>query len=411
MNYKEIFSGERGKIFAILWITYSAFYLTRVNYSICLPMIQKEANLTYTEVGAIASALFGAYAVGQFVNGQLADNFGQKQVMFIGITVSALANIIFGFSSAFWIFLIIWAINGYFQACGWPSSVRILANWYPKDVRGRVTGAYGTCYQVGNVYAWVLTGLLVGSLGWRYGFWVNAIIFFAWGLFFVAVMKNRPREAESLPKEKKSSLTGGLHACSGLRYTLKATSLNWKVWVVALAFLLLDITRYGLTTYVPAYFYIQGIPIGKAAITAGLIPLFGSIGAITLGYVTDKYFHGRRSPVIILALTILGIALMAFLYVPTREIVVLVLFLIVIGYTLYGAHVLMVTTMPIDLAGEEATASATGFIDGFGYIGAFLGTLVSGVLMDTYKSFIPAFWFWGVAAVVGSLLMLAVRRY
>ena len=40
---------------------------------------------------------------------------------------------------------------GFVQACGWPSVVSIMANWYGKGKRGLVMGAWNSHTSVGNM--------------------------------------------------------------------------------------------------------------------------------------------------------------------------------------------------------------------------------------------------------------------
>ena len=119
------------RIFFVLWITYASFYLGRVNFSVAMPGIMAEFGWTRADVGAIGTALFWAYAVGQFINGQLGDRYGARVLITIGLTISALMNLLFGFSQALGMMIIIWAVNGYAQSMGWAPIVKTLANWFP----------------------------------------------------------------------------------------------------------------------------------------------------------------------------------------------------------------------------------------------------------------------------------------
>ena len=120
---REIFYWKK-RVFSTLWITYGSFYLCRANMSIALPDIMKEFGYSKTDVGMIGSALFVTYAIGQFINGQLGDKFGARRFIALGIIVSAILNIAFGFTTALPVMIIIWGANGYFQSMGWPSSVK-----------------------------------------------------------------------------------------------------------------------------------------------------------------------------------------------------------------------------------------------------------------------------------------------
>jgi len=135
----ESFRYWRKRVFATLWITYGAFYLCRVNLSIALPGIMKEFGYSRADVGLIGSMLFITYGIGQFINGQLGDKFGARKLITIGIVISALLNLFFGFSKTLLAMAIIWGLNGYFQAMGWSPSIKTLANWFPTRVRGKIS--------------------------------------------------------------------------------------------------------------------------------------------------------------------------------------------------------------------------------------------------------------------------------
>lgn len=55
--------------------------------SIALPGIMDEFGYSKTAMGAVLTALFTAYAFGQFVNGQLGDRFGARRFITLGVIV------------------------------------------------------------------------------------------------------------------------------------------------------------------------------------------------------------------------------------------------------------------------------------------------------------------------------------
>ena len=81
-----------------------------------------------------------------------------------------------------------------------------------------------------------------------------------------------------------------------------------------------------------------------------------------------------------------------------------------IGFLTYGPHVLMVAAMPMDFGSRKASASATGFIDGWGYIGAALTGVGTGWLIDNF-SWDAAFYFWVAGAFLAGILMLFLWNY
>ena len=83
----------RRRIFWSVWVTYFAFYLCRYN----MPMAKSRLCDTFTwsneDVGIVFTALLLMYAVGQFVNGQLADRFGTRVIASLGVLGSVVMNL------------------------------------------------------------------------------------------------------------------------------------------------------------------------------------------------------------------------------------------------------------------------------------------------------------------------------
>jgi len=79
--------------------------------------------------------------------------------------------------------------------------------------------------------------------------------------------------------------------------------------------------------------------------------------------------------------------------------------LLLIGFFTFGPHVLIVGAIPMDFGSRKAASSATGFIDGFGYMGAAITGVGSGFLFDNY-GWNGAFTFWIIGAAIAGILML-----
>ena len=406
----------RKHILMTTWIAYASFYLCRTNISIAIPGIMAEFAITKTQMGGVLSSLFIAYAIGQFINGQFADKFGARKMITIGILLSAVMNIIFGFIGGILILMmVVWALNGYFQSMGWSSCVKTIANWFPLKRRGKTCGILGTSYQMGNVLSWLLGGFIIGNFGWRFGFWVPALIFIAVGIFWYRKAKNAPEEVglPTIEEEERGIAAGDIRKDHhiGFKKTAKMTLLNPYIWAVGLGLLCLNIIRYGFLDWVPTYmFEVQKLSISTAAYKSLLLPFAGSLGALSAGYISDKIFKSKRSPVIVLMLLLLVLFTWIYPQIPVGDWLSGILVLMAIGFMLYGPHVIMVTAMPMDYGTRKAAGSATGFIDGMGYIGASITGITSGWLIDTF-GWSAAFDFWIAAAIAAAIIMILVWKF
>ena len=393
------------KILFTAWITYASFYLLRVNLSVAIPGILEEFDISKTSIGWVLTALFIAYAVGQFVNGQLGDKFSAKKLVTFGLLGSAILNVIFGFTGNFLAgMILIWGLNGFFQSMGWAPTVRIVANWFPVRKRGKAAGILGSSYQIGNVVSWALAGIVVGLFGWRWAFWVPAAIVPFLAINWFLRMKERAEDVgfEAVEIARKSN---------GLQDTVKSTLQNKRIWMVALGLFGLNIVRYGFLAWAPTYFFeVQKAAISSAAFKALIFPLAGSLGALSAGWISDKFFQSKRVPVAIWMLLVLILAVWLFPQLPATSWVLGLILLAVIGFTTFGPHMMMVTALPMDLGTKEMASSATGFIDGWGYIGAALTGVGTGFLLDNF-SWNCAFYFWLLGAVMAAILMIILWRY
>ena len=71
----------------VLWLTYGSFYFCRNNLGIALPGLGAELGYNKGQLGTVLMGLKLAYAVGQFINGQLAERFSPRKLLAFGAGV------------------------------------------------------------------------------------------------------------------------------------------------------------------------------------------------------------------------------------------------------------------------------------------------------------------------------------
>jgi len=110
-------------------------------------------------------------------------------------------------------------------------------------------------------------------------------------------------------------------------------------------------------------------------------------------------------PVICVLFLLLSFTLFIYTLLPPLNMVFGIPVLLLIGFLNFGPHALLVATIPMEFGTRKAASAATGFIDGWGYIGAAITTFTSGALIDAVGSG-AAFLLWIIVALVGGLVLL-----
>ena len=138
-------------------------------------------------------------------------------------------------------------------------------------------------------------------------------------------------------------------------------------------------------------------------------PLAGSVGALTAGWATDRFFGGRRAPVIVLLLVPLGLLSIWFPHIHAGNTVLVVTVVALVGFCTYGPHILMVGHAAQDFGKKSGSSGAAGFIDSIGYVGASFAGWGAGRMIDA-NGYQFTFTVFGIAALIGAAMACAIWK-
>jgi len=395
------------RIFLTCWLTYASFYLCRVNLPVALPAIQGEFGWSKAEMGLIGSALFWVYACGQFINGQLGDRWRARPFVAAGLLASVALNVAFGFATSLPLMVILWGANGYFQSTGWGPIVRTISHWLGLARRGRISALLGSSYMLGHVGSWLLAGWLTVRWGWRAAFWIPAALAALSTLHWLVRIRNAPQDAglappmgaNDAPSTDGNGLQGVLHR------TFAHPRLRWAAMTNATQ----GFVQGSAVLWVPTYLIeVLRMDIGSAAMSAVALPLCGLAGVLIAGWASDRFFRSRVAPTAALMMAGLAASIMMTRFLAPMGGPAVALWGL-IGALTHGIGSLLVTVLPLSLTREGGVSSAAGFLDFAGYVGAGIGGLLTGVLMDGW-GWDAAFVCWAVVALLGSAATVPLSR-
>jgi len=141
---------------------------------VALPVLQMSLKISAVDRQWIITAYTLAYAGLLLLGGRLADRFGAKRTLIVGVIGFALASAVGGLSQSFAMLVVARAIGGAFGAILTSSTKTLLALTYTeKQQRAKAMGVFGATLAMGSVLGMALGGLIIGTLGWRWCFFIN----------------------------------------------------------------------------------------------------------------------------------------------------------------------------------------------------------------------------------------------
>jgi phosphoglycerate transporter family protein len=404
----RLYSYWRIRLMYSMMTGYAVFYFVRKNFSMANNAFSQEFGFTNTEVGLILSVSTIVYAFWKFFSGVLADIANPRYLMAGGLIVSALVNIAFGFSSALWVFVALWALNSVFQGMGMPPCSKILNSWFSRSESGRAWGIWNASHQIGGAIIVILAGFLVDHYGWRSAFIGPALFALVIGFFLLNRLRDTPVSLGLPPVndyKKEPALQKKPEELAGWPAFTAFILKNRILWIVCIANVFVYIVRTGIFDW-GAKFLIKtrGYSATEAGVVVWSFEIAGIFGAFLAGWLTDRLFVGRRGAVCAIFMLFLALSVAASLAVPETSFWLMVAVMAAIGFFVYGPQVL-VAVVAAENTDPRAVGTAVGMTGLFGYAGATVCGVGTGILADKF-GWNAAFYMYAASAVIGSLLFL-----
>ncbi len=415
---KDKFKKIRLTTFFTATCCYALYYVCRLSMNIVRKPIVDEGVFTETQLGIIGSCLFFVYAVGKLANGFLADRCNVRRFMATGLLLTAIVNLILGFTDMFVVFAILWGINGWLQSMGAPAGVVSLNRWFSSKERGTFYGIWSASHNLGEAITFITIALLVSWMGWRYGF-IGAGIIGIIGFFMLYLfMKDTPQSQGFLLGEQKSTGTKVENKTQDFNRAQKLVLKNPAIWILALASAFMYISRYAVNSWGVFYLEAQkGYSTLDASLIVSISSVCGIIGTVFSGWISDKFFKGSRNmPALIFGLMDV-VALSLFLLVPGVHFWVDVTAMVLFGLGIGVLICFLGGLMAVDLAPRAAAGAALGVVGIASYLGAGLQDIMNGVLIEGNKTVINGTevydftyvnWFWIGSALLSVILTALV---
>jgi OPA family glycerol-3-phosphate transporter-like MFS transporter len=401
-----------------LGMTYAFLYMGRYNLTVSKTALGSlMSNQDFGWIFGIGTVVYGLSFI---VNGPLVDKIGGKRGIIIGAVGASLANIVLGVLTYLVVtnqlkmrlvvaFSVIYALNMYFQSYGAVSIIKVKAYWFHVRERGVFGAIFGTLISFGAYFAFdwgqAIVNMAVanpkGEVGWFHAliqqvfvpdakpvdatwavFFIPAAILLVWALLDWWLIKDSPEDAGFPHLDPADASSGQMHIELSTLDLLKKVFASPLMLMIAMIELTSGVLRNGIMTWY--FIFAKEVKQTGAEFILdnwGLLLCFsGVVGGFTGGLVSDKAFHSRRGPpTAILCGFMFLMALLMSIYLFSSPLIV-GLAALLITTAVIGVHSLMSGTAAADFGGRKATATCSGIVDGFVYLGTGMQSVSLGYL-------------------------------
>lgn len=402
-------------VFTAATIGYGLFYVCRLSLNVVKKPIVDAGYLSESELGIIGSALFFSYAIGKFVNGFLADRVNVRYLMAGGLLMATLVNAALGFAIPLWAFIALWAVNGWFQSVGGPCSVIALNRWFSDKEWGTVYGFWSASHNIGEALTFIFTAFVVGALGWKAGFFSAACLGALGVVLIFFFLKPSPDDTGNQQSPRSTQKTP-----SSVGHEQLTVLKNPMIWMLALASAFMYISRYAVNSWGVYYFEIEkGYTIMQASSLVSVSSVCGIAGTIFSGFISDKFFGGKRNTPACLASLMNVSALALFMFGPAGCELLDIFSMILFGLSIGILICFLGGLMAIDIAPKQATGAAVGVIGIASYMAAGMQDIISGFLIESRKTVVNGIeiydfsairLFWLGAAILSFIFLLIIWK-
>jgi len=415
--------------------SYAAFYLFvymgRFNHWPAGPVIREELDFTHVEIGIINACLLWGFAIGDFSHGRIAEIYGYRFWIVAGTLASVALNWVTSFGNSLWTIAIPWGLNGFVNATVWSPGIGMLAQWWHRSQRGRVMGVVGVAAGSAMLMMWLITGWTVAEFGWRAAFRYPPLLMIPAAVALFFLVRDRPSDvglenlyesglmeqtSESYDDDSSKEVQEGMmqsrvtesrarqthESPDGPFTAYRVLFSNWRFVATSQVKGLENIVRYGLTTWAPLYYFEEaGLSIETTALVTVALPVGYLTAPLVSGWISDVLLGGRRSPMIAASAVISAAALVGLAVVPADNIYAGAVLLFIGAFAM---SLSMTSTLVVDMAGPKYAATASGVLDGHGYVYAGAQAIIFALVLDTAGT--P--WQWVFLAMAASRILSAL---
>lgn len=380
-------------IFLLCWLAYSATYICRLNFSSVIPSLISGNVLSESLIASVSSAFFICYGLGQIVSGIIGDRLDTKYMVFCGVLLSSISNILIFFFHSYPLLLTLWAANGLFQSLVWSPILKLASLQYDEETKDKFGMQMSTTVPVGTVLSYAVSLITMLFLPWKYVFLVCGVILaavsFVWlfgtGKLHLNGKDTAKKEPIKLGKSVKILICGG-------------------VPVLLIPIIVQGTLKDSVTQWVPEFFSSQfGSGVAFSLLLTMILPIINVSGAFIAEKVNNKLHSEAKTSAVFFAASFVFLII---LFISAGKSLILSLIsMVAVTNCMFAVNVMLITIVPLRFAKHGNVSTAAGILNATAYIGCAAMNQVAGELLQS-KTWNSVIIFWLALSVIATLFCL-----
>ena len=371
MTARKIFSYEN-RLLLILGLAFGIAFFDRQGASILAPFIQKDLNLTNTQIGLLGSVLALSWAVSAYVISRWSDKVGRRKPFLLAfVVIFSACSLASGLARDFPQLLAARLLMGVVEGPFLPICLGIMAVESSPTRRALNAGVMQNFFSalVGNSLAAVVLVALATHFGWRSAFYLSALPGLLIGVAIWLWVKEPARAAADTFMAPRDGPAMGLRDMLGVHNVricaiLSVLMVGWLLTISS--FLPIFLTNY------------RQMAVGQMSQVMMLVGVCAGLSSFVTAPLADRI--GRR-PVMIGFCALSAITpLTALLFGGPFWAFAALMFT---GFSVTGVFPIFMGVVPGESLPARSATTAMGLVICAGeVIGGFGGPLVAGMLAD-----------------------------
>ncbi len=195
---------RRYTVVALFFLATVICYVDRVNVSIAIIPMARDLGYSPATQGLVLSAFFWGYIVSQLAGGWMADRFGGKAVLGVGVGCWSLATLLTpaGASMSLPLLLGVRALLGAGEGVNFPAIHSLAARWAPARERARAVALSYTGIFAGTIAALLASPPLILRYGWPSVFYVSGALGALWLGAWMVKGGNGPEDTRGVSRDE-----------------------------------------------------------------------------------------------------------------------------------------------------------------------------------------------------------------